>query len=92
VIAALSPFPPGEAKPARVTGMLKIPMMVGASRLRRLLHHAADVDEVVGGDAEADPAIHSPLAGAAAAETVSPFDADAPTSAAPLLAVFLLAL
>src|SRR6266852_5694003 len=62
----------------------------GSLRLRRLFHSAADVDEVVGDDAEADPAIHSDSSlVTATAETVSPFDnADAPlASGAPLLAV-----
>jgi len=31
----------------------------GLLRLRRLFHSATDVDEVVGDDTEADPAIHS---------------------------------
>src|SRR5262245_51374382 len=50
----------------------------------------ADIDEVVGDDAEADPAIHSDSSlVAATAEAVSSFDdADAPlASGAPLLAV-----
>jgi hypothetical protein len=46
--------------PVGVTGGLKIPMVVRAClRLRRLLHHAAHVDEVVSDDAKGDPAIHS---------------------------------
>ena len=64
------------------------------------MHGATDVDEVVGDDAEADPAVHSDIAlVAAAAEAMSPFcDADASlTTGAPFLAVtepafFLLAL
>src|SRR5215470_1510140 len=62
----------------------------GLLRLRRLFHSATDVDEIVGDDAEADPAIHSNRSlVAAAAKAVSPFDdADAPlASSAPLLAV-----
>src|SRR5262249_52442993 len=59
-------------------------------RRRVLFHDAADVDEVVGDDAEAAPALHSSRAlVAATAEAVSPFDdADAAlASGAPLLAV-----
>src|SRR5215469_16421375 len=62
----------------------------GLLRLGRLFQSAADVDEVVGDDAEADPAFHSSRSlVAATAEAVSPFDdADAPlASGAPLLAV-----
>jgi hypothetical protein len=56
-------------------------------RLRCLTHSEADVDEVVGDDAKADPALHSSRSlVAATAEAVSPFDdADAPlASGAPL--------
>src|SRR5262249_11785610 len=56
----------------------------------QLLHRAADVDDVVGDHAEADPALHSDKAlVAAAAEPMPAFDdADAPFAAgAPLLAV-----
>src|SRR5215470_1216125 len=62
----------------------------GLLRLRRLFHSATDVDEIVGDDAEADPAIHSNRSlVAATAKAVSPFDdADAAlASGAPLLAV-----
>ncbi len=47
-----------------------------AGLLSRLLFHGAtDVDEVVGDDAEADPAVHADIALVAAArEAVSPFD------------------
>jgi hypothetical protein len=59
------------------------------SRLR-LLYNAVDVDEIVGDDAEADPALHSGRSlVAATAEAVSPFD-DAGTplaSGTPLLAI-----
>jgi hypothetical protein len=46
-------------------------------------HGAPDVDEVVGDDAEADPAVHSDIAlVAAAAQAMSPFgDADASLTA-----------
>jgi hypothetical protein len=57
---------------------------------RLLLHVTTDVDDVVGDDAEADPAVHSNVAlVAAAGEAVSPFDyADAAlASGTPLLAV-----
>jgi len=65
-----------------------------------LFHSAADVDEIVGDDAEPDPAVHPDEAlVAAAGEAVPPFDhADAPLrSGAPFLtvtepALFLLAL
>ena len=59
-------------------------------RRGRLGHGAADVDESVGDDAEADPAFHSGVAlVAAAVEAVSAFGhADAPlASGAPFLAV-----
>ena len=52
------------------------------------MHGATDVDEVVGDDAEADPAVHSDIAlVTAAAEAMSPFcDADASlATGAPLL-------
>jgi hypothetical protein len=52
-------------------------------------HDAADVDEIIGDHAEADPALHSGIASVAAAiETVPPLDhADATlTSGAPFLA------
>src|SRR5437667_1691833 len=55
-----------------------------------LFHHATDVDEVVGDDAEPDPALHSGTALVTAAiEPVSPFDdADAPfASGSPFLAI-----
>src|SRR3982074_1128275 len=60
--------------------------------LRALLffHGAANIDDVVGNDAETDPALHSSFAlVATAVEPVSPFDhADAAlASGAPLLAV-----
>ena len=54
------------------------------------MHGATDVDEVVGDDAEANPAVHSDVTLiAAAVEAVSPLDhADATlASGAPLLAV-----
>jgi hypothetical protein len=54
------------------------------------LHGATDVDDVVGDDAEADPAVHSNGASVSAAiEAMSPFDdADASlASSAPFLAV-----
>jgi hypothetical protein len=58
--------------------------------LCRPFHNAADVDEVIGDYAEANPALHSDrLFVTATAEAVSPFDdADVPlASGAPLLAV-----
>ena len=72
----------------------------GLSLACLLFQHPTDVDEVVGDDAEPDPALHSDSAFVAAAvEPVSPFDhADAPlASGSPSLAVaepalFLLAL
>ena len=57
---------------------------------RRLCHPATDVDEGVGDDAEADPALHSTVAFVAAPiETVAPlYDADPSfTSRAPFLPV-----
>jgi hypothetical protein len=68
-------------------------------RLCRLFHSSADVNEVVGDDAEADPAIHPDGSLVPeTAESVSPFDeADAPLApGTPLLAatepaLFLLA-
>src|ERR1700674_3485525 len=61
-----------------------------SGRLDRLVQGAADVDEVVGDDAEANPAFHSGVAlVAAAVEAMSAFgDADATlASGAPFLAV-----
>src|SRR5580704_7001477 len=55
--------------------------------MRLLFHGATDVDDVVGDDAEAHPAVHSDVAlVSAAVEAVSPFDdADASlASGAPL--------
>jgi hypothetical protein len=55
-----------------------------------LFDRATDVDDIVGDDPEADPAVHSEVAlVAAAVEAMSPFDdADAPlASGAPFLAV-----
>src|SRR5271165_4359243 len=60
------------------------------SRSRLLFHHATDVDDVVGDDAETHPAVHSDGALVpAAVEAVSSFDdADASlASGAPFLAV-----
>ena len=57
---------------------------------RRLCHSATDVDEGIGDDTEADPALHSTVAFVAAPiETVASFcDADPPfTSRAPFLPV-----
>jgi hypothetical protein len=59
----------------------------GLLRLRRLFQNAADVDEVVGDDAEANPAIHSGRSlVAATAKALSPFDdADVPLASGALL-------
>jgi hypothetical protein len=68
---------------------------LGGLRSGSFFHSAADVDDVVGDDSEANPALHSDVAPvAAAAEAVSPFDdADASlASGAPFLAVAELAL
>ena len=57
---------------------------------RRLCHPATDVDECVGDEAEADPALHSTVAFVAAPiETVAPlYNADPSfTSRAPFLSV-----
>ena len=65
-------------------------MVEARLRGRLLFHRATDVDDIVGDDAEPDPAVHSDVAlVAAAVEAMAPLDhADAPlASGAPLLAV-----
>jgi hypothetical protein len=73
MFAALWSIAPSNAKPAGVSGG---PTKPGGGRDglrdRVLFHGATDVDDVVGDDAEADPAVHSDVAlVTAAVEAVS---------------------
>jgi hypothetical protein len=79
-----------EAKPAGSAGGLMKIDVLGGLRGGSFFHGPADVDDVVGDDPEANPALHSDVAlVATAAEAVSPFDdADASlASGAPFLTV-----
>src|SRR5580700_11485547 len=80
-----------KSSPGDAGGKVKWVGLGGEGLLRGPLgHDAADVDEIISDHAEADPALHSGIASAAAAiETVSPLDhADATlASGAPFLAV-----